>query len=197
MSSERHVVLIRHAETEWSQSGRHTGTTDPPLLEAGREKARTAGERLGGARFARVLSSPLRRALETCELAGYGGVVETRAELAEWDYGEYEGLTTAEIRERQPGWLVWHDGAPGGESPEDVAKRVDRVVAELADACAAGGDVLVFGHGHLLPALAVRWVGLPIADGRLLALGTASLSRLGWKRERRVLDTWNDTGHLR
>jgi probable phosphoglycerate mutase len=196
VSADCHVWLIRHAETEWSQAGRHTGSSDLPLLEAGREKARVVGERLAGATFARVLSSPLRRAVETCELAGYGDVAETRAELWEWDYGDYEGLSTAEVRERDPAWLVWYDGAPGGESPEDVGKRVDRLVAELVDACEAGGDVLIFGHGHSLPALAVRWVGLPIADGRLLALRTASLSRLGYRRELRVIDTWNDTAHL-
>lgn len=196
MSRDPQVTLVRHAETAWSQSGQHTGSTDLPLLEEGRHKAGRIAERLGGAHYARVLTSPLRRATETCWLAGYGDVAETRDELREWDYGDVEGLTTDEIRAHYPGWLVWRDGAPGGEGPEDVAGRVDRLVAELAGVCADGGDALVFGHGHLLVALGVRWVELPMVEGRRLALGTGSLSRLGWKRELRVIDTWNDTGHL-
>lgn len=196
MSDDPQVVLVRHAETAWSKSGQHTGRSDLPLLDEGRRKAQRTRPRLRGVPFARVLTSPLQRAVETCRLVGFGDVAETRDDLREWDYGDFEGLTTAEIREREPEWLVWRDGAPGGETPEDVQQRVDRLVAELADVCAGGGDALVFGHGHLLQALGVRWVELPIADGRLVVLGTASLSRLGWKRELRVIDTWNDTGHL-
>lgn len=196
MSDEPQVVLVRHAETEWSQSGQHTGATDLPLLDEGRRKARLVGQRLGGAKFDTVLTSPLDRAAETCRLAGYGDVAETREELREWDYGDYEGVTTADIRERQPDWSVWRDGAPGGESPDGVEKRVDRLVAELADVCDSGGHALVFGHGHLLRGLGVRWVELPIGDGRLMLLSTGSLSRLGGKRELRVIETWNDTCHL-
>lgn len=196
MSDDPQVVMVRHAETAWSKAGRHTGSSDLPLLDEGRDKAQRVGARLAGAPFARVLTSPLQRAAETCRLAGYGDVADNRDDLCEWDYGDVEGLTTAEIRERKPGWLVWRDGAPGGETPEDVQRRVDRLVAELAGVCADGGDALVFGHGHLLQALGVRWVELPIADGRLVVLGTAGISRLGWKRELRVIDTWNDSAHL-
>lgn len=196
MNGDPQVVLVRHAETAWSKAGQHTGRSDLPLLDEGRRKAQRTRPRLRGVSFARVLTSPLQRAVETCRLAGFGDVAETRDDLCEWDYGDYEGLTTAEIRERDPEWLVWREGAPGGETPEDVQRRVDRLVTELADICASGDDVLVFGHGHLLQALGIRWVELPIADGRLVVLGTAGISRLGWKRELRVIDTWNDTGHL-
>lgn len=196
MRGDPQVVLVRHAETAWSKSGQHTGRSDLPLLDEGRRKAQRARSRLGGVPFARVLTSPLQRAMETCRLMGFGDDAETRDDLSEWDYGDFEGLTTAEIRERDPDWLVWRDGAPAGETPEDVQRRVDRLVAELAAVCANGDDALVFGHGHLLQALGVRWVELPITDGRLVTLGTASISRLGWKRELRVIDTWNDTGHL-
>lgn len=193
MSDEQQIVLVRHAETEWSETGRHTSTTDLPLTDEGRRKARLLGERLHGRRFARVLTSPLSRAADTCDLAGYGEIAEIRTDLCEWEYGEYEGRTTAEIREHDHGWTLWHDGAPGGESPEDVAQRVDRLVAEFCEVCEEGGDVLAFAHGHVLQALAVRWVGLPVADGRLLRLSAGSLSRLSWKREYRVIDTWNHT----
>lgn len=194
---EQRVVLVRHAETAWSLSGQHTGTTDLELTDEGRRKAELIAARLDGERFARVLTSPLRRAVETSRIVGYGDEVQVRDDLREWDYGDFEGKTTAEIREEQPGWVLWHDGAPGGETPEQVRPRVDRIVSELGDVCAEGGDALVFAHGHLLRALAVRWVGLPVGDGRLLRLSTGTVSTLGWKREIRVIDTWNDGSHLR
>lgn len=196
MSDEQEVVLVRHAETEWSETGRHTSRTDLALTEEGRRKARLLGQRLEGESFTRVLTSPLARAAETCRLAGFGEG-EIREDLREWDYGDYEGRTTADIRDQEPGWTLWYHGAPGGESPGQVAVRVDRLVAEFCELCEQGCDVLVFGHGHLLQALAVRWIGLPIADGRLLRLGAGGLSRLTWKREHRVIDTWNDTAHIR
>lgn len=191
-TADRRIVLVRHAETEWSLAGRHTGRTDLPLTDGGRKKARQMAERLAGRRFATVLTSPLARARQTCEIAGYGDVAEVRGELTEWDYGDYEGLTTAEIREARPGWILWNDGVPGGESPEDVSRRVDGVVEELSGEH-QGGDVAVFAHGHSLRALAVRWIGLPIDAGRLLVLGTGTLSTLGWKREIRVIDEWNSS----
>lgn len=190
------IVLVRHAETEWSLTGQHTGTTDLPLTPAGRQKVRRAGERLAGQQFTRVLTSPLKRAVETCELTGFGDFAETHDALREWDYGEAEGLTTPQIRERHPGWELYRDGAPGGESPEDVQRRVDALIEELCDLCRAGGHAVLFSHGHLLRALAARWIGLPVAGGRMLDLGTGSISRLGWKRELRVLQVWNDRAHL-
>lgn len=197
MSDEQQIALVRHAETEWSETGRHTSFTDMPLTEEGRRKARLLGERLEGERFTRVLTSPLQRATETCRLAGFGETAEVRTDLCEWDYGDYEGRTTVGIRDQDPGWTLWYDGAPGGESPEQVAERVDRLVDEFRELCEQGCDVLVFGHGHLSQALAIRWVGLPIADGRLIRLGAGGLSRLTWKREYRVIDTLNDRSHLR
>lgn len=193
---DQQITLVRHAETAWSLTGQHTGTTDLHLTDEGRRKGEHIAERLGARRFSFVLSSPLDRALETCRIAGYGDVVELRDELVEWDYGDYEGLTTPEIREQDPGWVLWTDGAPDGESPPEVRDRVDRVVDELCGRCEAGQDVAVFGHGHLLRALAVRWVGLPIEAGRHLRLSTGTISTLGWKRELRVIDTWNDASHL-
>jgi broad specificity phosphatase PhoE len=185
------VWLVRHAQTEWSELGRHTGRTDIPLTETGRAKARELRERLGGHRFAVVLTSPLSRARETCELAGYGDQAQPRDELMEWDYGEYEGLTTPEIRERRPGWLLWRDGCPGGETAEDVARRVDRVIAE---ALQADGDVALFAHGHVLRVLGARWLEQPPQLGARLMLGTAAISVLGAERGLRALRTWNMTG---
>lgn len=193
---DQRIVLARHAETEWSLSGQHTGSTDLPLTETGRATAGLIGRRLRRERFDTVLTSPLKRAAETCRLAGYGDVAEVRDELREWDYGDYEGATTAEVREERLGWILWRDGAPGGETPAEVERRVDRLVDELRDLCEGGGDTLVFSHGHLLRALAVRWVGLPIDAGRLLRLSTGTVSTLGWKRELRVIDVWNDGSHL-
>ena len=194
--SEQRVVLVRHAQTAWSVTGQHTGMTDLPLTDGGRAATRRLAERLAGRRFARVLTSPLQRAAETCRIAGFADAAEIRADLVEWDYGAYEGRTTAEIRIENPGWDLWQHGAPGGESPAAVAQRIAAVVEELVNACAHGGDVLVFAHGHSLTALAIRWLRLPIAYGRLLRLDTGSLSTLGWKREVRVLETWNDRGQL-
>jgi probable phosphoglycerate mutase len=180
--------LVRHGETEWSRSGAHTGRTDIALTEAGREKARAIGRRLGGRRFALVLSSPLARARETCALAGFGEQARVEPNLREWDYGDYEGRTTAEIRADRPDWFLWRDGVPGGESVACVAARAQAVIGVAA---AAGGDVLLFSHGHLLRILAACWLGLPADAGRLLALGTASISTLGYERETRVITRWN------
>jgi probable phosphoglycerate mutase len=185
------VWLIRHAETEWSRDGRHTGRTDVPLAEAGRERARELERRLAGKRFALVLTSPLSRARETAELAGIGDAAQVRDDLLEWDYGEYEGITTREIRETSdPGWYLWRDGAPGGEQPGDVAARVDRVIEEILG---ADGDVAVVAHGHVLRALAARWVEAPVDLGGRLALSTGSISALGFEREVRVIWSWNLT----
>jgi probable phosphoglycerate mutase len=187
------VVLVRHGETEWSRSGRHTGRTDVPLTDLGRHQAELLGRRLRGRSFALVLTSPLGRARETCRLAGLGEGGLLRDELREWDYGEYEGITTPEIRSRRPDWFLWRDGCPGGETAAEVGARADRVVAELR---AAGGDCAVFGHGHMLRVLAARWLGLPPGEGRLLGLSTATLSVLGYERETPVLWLWNEASHL-
>jgi probable phosphoglycerate mutase len=180
------VVLVRHGETEWSRDGRHTGRTDVPLTQRGEEQARAVGEALRGRSFALVLSSPLQRALETARLAGFSPKV--REELAEWDYGEYEGRTTAEIREDVPGWTIWGYRAPGGESAEQVGVRADRVVAELRE---VDGDALVFAHGHLLRVLTARWLELPAVDGRLFALDSGTIGTLGYEREQSVIHSWN------
>jgi broad specificity phosphatase PhoE len=193
----RQVVLVRHAETEWSKSGQHTGTTDLPLLEEGRRKAELLRAPLAESKAALVLTSPLRRARDTCEIAGHGDRAVLRPELVEWDYGSYEGLTTEQIRREQPGWDLWRDGAPGGESPRQVQSRLDPLVAELQAGSADEGDVLVFAHGHVLQALALRWVGVEITGGPLFELSTGSISRLGWKRESPVIETWNDRCHLK
>jgi broad specificity phosphatase PhoE len=179
--------LVRHGETEWSKSGRHTGRTDVPLTDDGRSQARRLKERLGLRRFARVYCSPLSRAIETARLAGYPDV-EKDPDLREWHYGEYEGLTTPEIRKRVPGWSVWTDPVPGGETVEEVAARVDRVIARVR---AADGNVALFAHGHVLRVLAARWLDLPPTEGRLFALATATVSVLGWERETPVVERWN------
>jgi len=180
------VVLVRHGETEWSREGRHTGRTDIPLTARGREEAERVGAALRGRRFARVLVSPLQRARDTCALAGFGGA-ELRSELLEWDYGEYEGLTSAQIRERRPDWFLWRDGCPGGEMPDQVGRRVDPVVELLG----GGGDALLVAHGHLLRVLASLWIGEPPAHGAHLALGTAAISVLGFEHEVPTLQRWN------
>ena len=185
------LVLIRHGETEWSASGRHTSVTDVPLVEAGRRHAEGLRERLAGRDFALVLTSPRARARETAALAGYGGAIVDE-DLVEFDYGEYEGRTTPDIRVERPGWSVWADGAPGGETAAQVGARADRVIER---ALAAEDDVAVFAHGHLLRILAARWIELPAAYGGHLALDTGSVSELGFERERRAIWLWNDTSH--
>ncbi len=188
MSSAGELVLVRHGETEWSRTGKHTGRTDVPLTEEGRRQAELLAVSLAGRRFDRVLTSPLSRAAETCRLAGFEQVAETREDLVEWDYGEYEGLTTPEIRRERPDWVLWRDGCPGGERPEQVGERLDRVLAEVR---ASTGDVALFAHGHVLRVLAVRWLGLAPAEGARLALSTATVSVLGWERETAVVRLWN------
>ncbi|MCW3067310.1 MAG: histidine phosphatase family protein [Solirubrobacterales bacterium] len=184
------VLLIRHAETEWSRSGQHTGRTDIPLTERGRELARRLAPVLAGREFALVLSSPLSRARETCELAGLGDRARTRDDLMEWDYGEYEGLTTPQIREQRPDWSLWRDGCPGGETAADVGARVDRVIAEVR---AVDGDAALFAHGHVLRVLGARWVEFPPQAGARLALSTGALCTLGYERETAVLWRWNES----
>lgn len=187
--SGHQVVLVRHGQTEWSLSGQHAGSTDIPLTKAGRRQALALSDRLSGWRFERVLSSPLVRAVGTCRLAGMAERADLTDDLKEWDYGEYEGRRTVDIRKERPGWNLWLDGAPGGETVEAVGRRADRVMEAI---CAAPGDVAVFAHGHILRVLAAKWVGLPPDHGRLLALSTASLSVLGWERETAVVERWND-----
>jgi len=182
------IVLARHGETEWSRDKRHTGRTDIPLTERGREEARSLRDALGDWSFDRVLSSPLGRALETCRLAGLGERAECTDALLEWDYGDYEGITTAEIRTERPDWFLWRDGCPGGESAADVGARVDPLVEGLK---AGEGTVALFAHGHLLRVLTARWLGLPPQDGALFALSTATLSVLGFERETAVITRWN------
>ena len=188
MSDEHELWLVRHGETEWSKTGQHTSRTDVPLTEPGERQAEALGGLLGGRTFARVLSSPKRRALDTCRLAGYGDVVETADDLREWDYGEYEGEKTVDIRKTRPDWTLWTDGAPGGEAPAQIGERARRVLAELEP---AGGDVVLFSHGHFLRVLTATWLGLPPESGRLFGLSTATLSRLGHEREHRVVWLWN------
>jgi probable phosphoglycerate mutase len=182
------IWLARHGETEWSRDLRHTGRTDIELTEKGREEARALARGLEGRDFERVISSPLSRALETCRLALPSRSIEPSDALLEWDYGEYEGLTTEQIRQKRPGWVLWRDGCPGGESPAQVGARVDPLVAELLR---ARGDVALFAHGHVLRVLAARWLGLRPGDGALLVLSTGTLSALGWERENAVVRFWN------
>jgi broad specificity phosphatase PhoE len=187
-TSTNDVWLIRHGETEWSRSGRHTGRTDLPLTDAGRRVAGALAPVLGRESFALVLASPLKRAQETCELAGLGDRAQVDPDLLEWNYGEYEGLTPAEIHERAPGWLLFSDGAPGGERPDDAGRRVDRVIAR---ARAAPGNVVVFAHGHLLRVLAARWLGWPVAAGRHFLLDTGTVNVLSAYREGPAIKRWN------
>ncbi len=189
-AAKHEILLLRHAETEWSRDGRHTGRTDVPLTERGRDAARALAERLRGRRFALVLVSPLRRARETCELCGLGADAQPREDLLEWDYGEYEGLTTAQIQAVRPGWSLWRDGCPGGESAADVGARADRVIDELR---AAEGDAAVISHGHMLRVLGARWIGLEPAQGARLGLSTAATCVLGYERATPILALWNET----
>jgi broad specificity phosphatase PhoE len=186
------VFLVRHGETEWSASGKHTSRTDIELTPEGERAARALGERLAGREFALILTSPLRRARDTADLAGFAGRYEVDEDLREFDYGSYEGLTTPEIREQRPGWYLWADGAPGGETAEQVGARADRVI-ERAVAALAEGDVVAFAHGHLLRVLGARWIELGAECGGRLALDTAALCELGFERERRVIWLWNYT----
>jgi broad specificity phosphatase PhoE len=182
------IVLARHGETEWSRDRRHTGRTDIPLTENGRRQAGVLRGALAGRDFARVLSSPLSRALDTCREAGLGDQAELTDDLYEWDYGEYEGITTAEIREGRPGWNLWRDGCPGGETAADVGRRVDRVLDSLDG---LEGDAAVFAHGHVLRVLTARWLGLGPENGALFKLDTGTLSVLGYERETRAITRWN------
>ena len=185
--------LVRHGETEWSASGRHTSHTDVPLTDRGRERATELHARLAGIDFELVLTSPLDRARQTCALAGFAERAEIVDDLREWDYGSGEGLTTAQIRETSPGWTVWTHGLPGSEPGILVGARADRVIARARE---SGGRTLAFSHGHLSRVIGARWIDLLAADGARLRLDTAAVSVLGWERERRVLQRWNDTGAL-
>jgi broad specificity phosphatase PhoE len=184
------VWLVRHGETPWSKSGQHTGRTDIAMTPEGERQAATLAARLGRRPFALVLSSPLGRARETARLAGYGEVMQTTDDLREWNYGDYEGRTTADIRREQPGWSVWTSGLPGGETVDEVGARVRRVIERARK---AGGDVALFGHAHALRILAACWLGLAPADGRYFKLDPASISILGYERETPVIVRWNET----
>jgi len=185
------IHLIRHGETEWSLTGQHTGRTDLPLTPRGEEKARQLGKQLQGIQFTRVFTSPRQRAKRTCELAGLGVAPEIEPDLAEWDYGEYEGQRTADIRKQRPDWNIFEHGCPGGESPDQISARADRLIARLRT---IEGNVALFSHGHFGRVLAVRWVGLPVLAGQRLTLDTASLSILSFEHERLaspVIALWN------
>jgi len=187
------IFLARHGETEWSLNGRHTGTSDIPLTDNGRRHAEALGARLRGREFAAVFTSPLARAADTCKLAGLGDGAVVREELTEWDYGEYEGRTTADIRETVPGWTVWSHVTPGGETPAQVGARCDALIEELVR---FEGAVACFAHGHILRVLGARWMGVPPENGANLALSTGTLSVLGWERVNRTLELWNDGSHI-
>jgi broad specificity phosphatase PhoE len=176
--------VVRHGETEWSRSGQHTGRTDLPLTQTGEEQARDLGKLLKGKTFRVVLTSPLLRARETCRLAGYGDSAVVDSNLREWNYGDYEGRTTGEIQKQRPGWSLWKDGVPGGECIENVAARARAVIDRVTDGT---GDALIFAHGHILRILTCCWLGLPPQDGRLFALGTATLTTLGYEHGTRVI----------
>jgi broad specificity phosphatase PhoE len=179
---------VRHGETQWSLSGQHTGVSDIPLTENGRMAARLLKPVLSGESFALVLTSPLQRARETCELAGLGGRAMVEPELAEWKYGDYEGITTAQIRATRPGWSVFRDGCPNGETPDEVSARADRVLAKVR---AAQGNVALFAHGHIFRVLAARWINLPASYGEHFLLDTATLNVLGYYGESPALKIWN------
>ena len=190
------IYVARHGETAWSLSGQHTGTTDLPLTERGERNARRLGERLKGLTFTKVFTSPLQRAARTCELAGFGAMAEIDRDLHEWNYGEYEGRRTAEILAERPGWQLFRDGCPGGESPDQIGARADRVVSRLR---ASHGDVLFFSSGHFLRVLAARWLGLEAGGGRYFLLSTASLGMLAYEHNdlsEPVIRLWNDTRHV-
>jgi broad specificity phosphatase PhoE len=187
------IYLVRHGETAWSLTGQHTGLPDLPLTEHGERNARRLGKRLTGLVFAKVFTSPLQRAVRTCELAGFGAIAKVDPNLVAWNYGEYEGLRTAQIQAKRPDWRLFRDGCPGGESPDQVGKRADRVVIRLRE---SEGDGLIFSSGHFLRVLAARWLGLEPAAGQYFALRTASLSAFGYENNLSlpVIEFWGDTG---
>jgi len=189
------IYLARHGETAWSLTGQHTGLTDLPLTERGEGNARALGYRLIGVSFDKVLTSPLQRASRTCHLAGFAAMAEADPDLVEWNYGEFEGLRTPDICRKRPGWNLFRDGCPGGESPDEVGARADRVLKSI---CTEDGNILLFSSGHFLRVLAVRWLGLEPAFGRFFALDTASVSVLGYENcpSKPVIQLWNDTTHL-
>jgi broad specificity phosphatase PhoE len=182
------IFVVRHGATEWSKSGQHTSRTDLPLLEEGREQAAKVGRELAGVQFDLVLCSPLLRARETCRLAGFGDVAEICDDLHEWDYGEYEGLTTLQIRETDPNWWLWRDGCPGGESPPQIGARVDLVLERFAG---IGGNGLAFAHGHVLRVFTARWLEMEVAAGARFKLEAGSMGLLAHERETQVLDRWS------
>lgn len=182
------LFCIRHGETEWSLSGQHTGATDISLTENGRALARRLAPPLSQYDFSLVMVSPLKRALETCALAGLSQDAVIEPDLVEWNYGEFEGLTSREIHKDHPGWIVFRDGCPGGETPKEVGARVDRIISRALD---AGGDVALFAHGHVLRTLAARWLGLPPDGGMHFLLDTGTLCVLGFYRDVRAIRTWN------
>jgi probable phosphoglycerate mutase len=188
MAPANSLWLVRHGETEWSRSGAHTGRTDIPLTPAGETRAADIRRYLARKPFALVLTSPLQRARETCRIAGYGDAAQVEPNLLEWDYGDYEGRTTAQIRERVPEWNIWTKGVVGGETAEQVGERARKVIER---ACAAAGDVALFAHGHVLRILAACWLGLPPSSGRFFAFGTACLGVLGYEHQTRVIERWN------
>jgi probable phosphoglycerate mutase len=190
------IYLARHGETAWTLSGQHTGRTDLPLTERGELQARALSEPLRGLVFAKVLTSPSQRAVRTCELAGFGAGAEIDPDLAEWDYGDYEGRRTAEIHAEHPDWQLFRDGAPGGESPEQIGDRADRVIARIR---AVHGNILLVSSAHFTRVFAARWLGSPTAGGRYFVLGTASLSILGYEHNiaEPVIRLWNDTSHIK
>jgi probable phosphoglycerate mutase len=189
------VVLARHGETAWSKSGQHTGLTDLPLTERGEALAKKLGKRIGSMKFDRVFTSPLKRALDTCKLAGFGDSAEIVPDLVEWNYGKYEGRRTADIQAERPGWELFRDGVPDGEMPEQVGARADRVIKLVRG---AGGNVLMFSSGHILRVFAARWLGMPPSFGNFLLLGTASLSIVGYDHSlsEPAIRLWNDTDFL-
>jgi len=187
------VVLVRHGATEWSVTGQHTGRTDLPLTDEGRDQAKRLAARLAREQFALVLVSPLVRARETARLTGFDAVAEVEPDLMEWDYGDYDGRTAADIRRDRPGWTPWEGGYPGGETLDDLAARADRVLARVR---AVDGDVALFAHGHILRVVAARWLEQPPIEAARYYLATASMSVLGWERETPVIDRWNEACHL-
>ena len=189
VAGQHRVWVLRHGATEWSVNGRHTGRTDLPLSPAGRAQAEAVGRLLAGRPFARVLVSPLARAAATCALAGYGDAAETDDDLAEWDYGRYEGITSQEIRQTVPGWTVWTGTCPEGETIGQIAARADRVIARVL---AADGDVALFAHGHILRVLTARWCQLDAIEGRRFPMDTGTINVLGWEHEYPVIQRWND-----